>query len=318
MAHPATLPPDIPLIAVAGPTASGKSELAVVLAEALGGEVINTDAMQVYRHLDIGTAKPEAALRERAPHHLIDVVEPDEPYSAGHYVRDAGDIIRRLHAQGRTAILCGGTGLYFRALLQGIAALPAVPEAVRERVTAELAQRGVAACHEALRQVDPETAARVHPNDPSRVQRALEVFYAAGRPLSAYHREQPFGELPPQVLMLGHAWERPVLYERINSRVQAMLDAGWIDEVRGLLARGYDPTLKPLRAIGYREIVALLRDERDEAHLARDIAQRTRHYAKRQLTWFRRMPGMVWAPPTDTATLLTQARAFLRQTPSPE
>jgi tRNA dimethylallyltransferase len=158
----------------------------------------------------------------------------------------------------------------------------------------------------------------VHPNDPSRVQRALEVYYAAGRPLSAYHREQPFGEVPPQVLMLGYAWERAVLYERINARVQAMLDAGWIEEVRALLGRGYDPHLKPLRAIGYREIVALLRGERDAAHLARDIAQRTRHYAKRQLTWFRRMPAMVWAPPEDTGALLARARDFLRQVQPPE
>ena len=318
MAPSPFLPPDMPLLAVAGPTASGKSELAVVLAEALDGEVINTDAMQVYRQLDIGTAKPEAALRRRVPHHLIDVVTPDEPYSAGAYARDAGEIVRRLHAQGRTAILCGGTGLYFRALLQGIANLPPIPRAVRERVSAQLSELGVAACHEALRQVDPQTAARVHPNDPSRVQRALEVYHAAGRPLSEYHREQPFGELPSQVRMLGYAWERPVLYERINVRVQAMLDAGWIDEVRRLLEQGYEPHLKPLRAIGYREIVALLQGERASEHLARDIAQRTRHYAKRQLTWFRRVPGMMWAPPEDTQALVTRARDFLRGTRPPQ
>ncbi|MBI3992202.1 MAG: tRNA (adenosine(37)-N6)-dimethylallyltransferase MiaA [Candidatus Lambdaproteobacteria bacterium] len=299
------------LIAVVGPTASGKSELALMLAEALGGEIVNTDAMQVYRGLDIGTAKPDAALRARVRHHLLDVVAPDEEYSAGHYLADARRIIADLRARGRVPILCGGTGLYFRALLFGMADIPPVPPAVRDRVAALLAEQGLAAAHAHLAQVDPQAAARIHPNDPSRIARALEVFQATGRPLSDFHAAQPFHEAAPGVLSVACRWERATLYARIDARVKRMLAGGWVDEVRRLLSAGYGPQLKPLRSIGYREIAALLLGQRDEARLAEDIARRTRHYAKRQLTWFNKHPDIQWAPPGDEHSLLAAAMAFL-------
>ena len=301
------------LIAVVGPTASGKSELALALAEALGGEIINTDAMQVYRGLDIGTAKPDAAARARVAHHLLDVVAPDEAYSAGRYLADARRIIADLRTRGRAPILCGGTGLYFRALLFGLAEIPPIPPEVQARVAAQLAAEGLAAAHARLTQVDPRAAQRIHPNDPSRIARALEVFGATGRPLSDFQAEQPFREVAPHVLSVGCRWERAALYARINARVERMLAAGWVDEVRGLLAAGYDPQLKPLRSSGYREIAALLQGGRGPQRLAEDIATRTRHYAKRQLTWFNKHPNVHWAPLGEEPTLLAASAAFLAQ-----
>jgi tRNA dimethylallyltransferase len=319
-----TLPP---LVAVLGPTASGKSALALALAEALDGEIISADSLQVYRGLDIGTAKPSLAERARVPHHLLDVAEPDEPYSVGRYVDDARAALANIAARGRAPILCGGTGLYYRALLFGLAHVPAVPHAVQAAVDARVAglvaTEGAPAAHAALARVDPEAAARVHPHDAGRIARALGVYEATGQPLSAWRRAQPFGAgfgtAPASgsaaVLAVGLAWERAALYARVNDRVREMLARGWIEEVAGLLARGYDPRLKPLRAIGYAEIVQHLRPDEGERlpaeTLAERIAQRTRHYAKRQLTWFRRHPELRWAAPEDAGRLQDEARKFL-------
>ena len=242
-----------PLVAVVGPTASGKSALAMALAERLGGEVINTDSMQVYRGFDIGTGKLSQAERRRVTHHLIDVANPAEQYSAGRYVADARAAIAGVVERGRVPILCGGTGLYFRALLFGMAEIPQVSARVRDAVEAWLKQKGLAAGHAELTRVDPVTAAKVHPNDPARIARALEVYRMAGVPLSAYRRAQPFAESAPGALSVGTSFERPELYRRIGQRVRAMIARGWIEEVEGLLGQGYGPGLKPMRAIGYRQ-----------------------------------------------------------------
>jgi tRNA dimethylallyltransferase len=300
------------LVAVVGPTASGKSGLALRLAERCGGEILNTDSLQVYRHFDIGTAKPTVAERARVPHHLLDCVEPEETYSAGRYVSDAQSVLAELGQRERVPVLCGGTGLYFRALLFRLAEVPPVPEAVRREVQARLAALGPAACHAELARIDPETAARVHPNDRVRIARGLEVFLASGRPLSRYHRERPFLQQAHGVLSVGVHWERARLYERIGERVEAMLTAGWIAEVEGLLAKGYDPGLKPFQAIGYREIVAMLQGRRPREGLAAAIATRTRQYAKRQLTWFRKHPDVVWAEPGEEERLVKRVEVFLR------
>ena len=287
-----------PLVAVVGPTASGKSALAMALAERLGGEVINTDSMQVYRGFDIGTGKLSQAERRRVTHHLIDVANPAEQYSAGRYIADARAAIAGMVERGRVPILCGGTGLYFRALLFGMAEIPQVSARVRDAVEAWLKQKGLAAGHAELTRVDPVTAAKVHPNDPARIARALEVYRMAGVPLSAYRRAQPFAESAPGALSVGTSFERPELYRRIGQRVRAMIARGWIEEVEGLLGQGYGPGLKPMRAIGYRQIAAWLGGGRlpeggGEA-LAEAIATHTRRYAKRQMTWFRGMGGAVW------------------------
>jgi tRNA dimethylallyltransferase len=303
------------LVAVVGATASGKSGLALGLAEALDGEIVNTDSMQVYRHFDIGTAKPGAAERARVPHHLLDVVEPDEPYSAGRYVEDARAAIAGIVARGRAPILCGGTGLYYRALTQGLAEVPTVPRAVQAAVEARVADAGADA-HRLLAAVDAAAAATIHPNDPVRIARALAVFEATGRPLSAWQRERPFRRGPGRLFAVAVRWERAELYARIERRVRDMLAQGWVAEVRGLLERGYGPGLKPMQAIGYREIAQHLlaggsaAGAEDEA-LAERIARRTRQYAKRQLTWFRAHPEVHWAEPDQGVAVAEAARNFL-------
>jgi len=310
-AHPAG---DSPMVAVVGPTASGKSALALRIAEELGGEILSTDSQQVYRHFDIGTAKPSAEERARVPHHLIDVVAPDETYSAGRYLRDAQLLLGRLRTAGRLPVLCGGTGLYFRALLYGLAEIPPVPPAVREAVLALCEGEGLAACRAELARRDPEGAVRLHPNDRARILRALEVHRATGRPLAGFQRDMPFREPPPHVLWVGTRWERAALYARIDARVEEMLARGWVDEVRGILGRGYSSRCKPFRAIGYREIAAWLAEGEPvpEAALAAPIARRTRQYAKRQLTWFGRQPGIRWAAPGEEARSVAEVRNFLK------
>jgi tRNA dimethylallyltransferase len=217
------------------------------------------------------------------------------------------DLARR----SRVPVLCGGTGLYFRALMEGLAEVPPVPDAVKREVQAFAERAGVAACQAELRRVDPALAAQVHPHHASRILRALEVFRATGRPLSEYQRDTPFRAMSENVLYVGIAWERRALWTRIEARVHEMLAAGWVDEVRGLLARGYAPTLKPLRGIGYKEIVAHLQGTRDAASLAPDIAIHTRQYAKRQMTWFRRDVHIAWCSPGDTARLLRRVERHL-------
>ena len=299
------------IVAVLGPTASGKSELALELAEAFNGEIITTDSLQVYRYLDIGTAKPGRAQRSRAPHHLLDQVDPDQHYSAATYATDSAAIVARLHAAGRLPILCGGTGLYFRAILFGLAEVPDIPVEVRKRVAALHAGEGQPGCRAELERLDPPGATALHPNDSARTLRALEVLLATGKPLRVYLRRKPPPLRAANVISVGLDWERAALYERINRRVVQMLEAGWVEEVRGILARGYGPALKPLQSIGYREIVALLQGRREQAGLAEDIAQRTRHYAKRQLTWFRKHPGIFWAAADQRGKIQEQVQKFL-------
>ncbi len=299
-------------IAVVGPTAGGKSELAAALAEKLGGEIISTDSLQVFRHLDIGTAKPAPSLRARIPHHLIDVAEPDESYSAGRYVADAQAALAGIRAVGRLPLLCGGTGLYYRALVQGLMEVPPVCASVRAKVEAMVREKGVEACHRELKRMDPATAGRFHPRDRARITRALEVFFSSGRSISEFQRRQPFRSVPPNLLAVGVQWERAALYARINLRVPEMLERGWVEEVRGILTMGFSPGLKPLQSIGYREISALLRGEREEQGLVEDIARRTRHYAKRQVAWFRNQPEVLWFPPQRRDEIFRNAEKFLK------
>jgi tRNA dimethylallyltransferase len=299
-------------IAVVGPTASGKSELAVTLAARMGGEIISTDSLQVYRHLDIGTAKPTPQQRARAPHHLLDMVNPDESYSAGRYVADGTAVLARLHREHKPALLCGGTGLYFRALLLGLAEVPPIPPEVRERVLALHAEHGLAACRTELERLDPQGAAALRPADTARTLRALEVILATGRPLREFQRRKPFRAKAENLLSVGIGWDRAALYERINRRTREMLEQGWIEEVRRVQAMGYGPELKPMRAIGYKEICALLAGQAEEEGLADRIAQRTRRYAKRQLTWFRNQQDVFWRAPGEEGQIVERVEFFLK------
>jgi len=290
----------IKLLVVAGPTGSGKSALALRLAEATGAEIVNADSMQIYRGLDIGTAKPSAEELARVPHHLLSFVPPEENFSASDFRREAARVIEEIHRRGRKVIVVGGTGLYIRALLEGLVDSPeGDPELRRQfegRSGAELLQE--------LQEVDPETAARLHPNDRVRIVRALEVFTQTGRPISAFRSEHGFAERHYETLKIAIRVERDELYRRLNLRVDQMLRDGLLEEVAGLLAAGYSRELKALRSIGYKEIAAHLAGELTLDEAVELIKRDTRRYAKRQMTWFSRENDIYWLEyPESFATI---------------
>lgn len=286
-------------VAIAGPTASGKSALGMALAERLDAEIISVDSAQVYRGMDIGTAKPGAEERARVPHHLIDIVEPTDAYSAAQFAADAAALIEAVHARGRVPVLVGGTMLYYKALLHGLDELPAADASVRAQIELEAERLGWPALHAQLAAVDPVTAARLAPNDAQRIERALEVFRSSGRPLSSFHTGARAGKSRLRARCLAlvslEPRERGMLHERIAQRFDAMLDQGFIDEVRALRARGdLRADLPAMRCVGYRQAWLML-DETggEEPDAARRSALReqgiaaTRQLAKRQLTWLR-------------------------------
>ena len=283
------------IICVVGPTASGKTELALRLAEALGGEVVSCDSMQVYRRMDIGTAKPTAAELARARHHMVDVAEPDEDFSVGKYVPLADACVQDILARGKTVIVAGGTGLYAESLMAGRSFAPVPATGVRQRLEARLEAEGGAALLRELAEADPETAARLHPADGKRIVRALEVFLETGMTISRHNALTQ--SVPPKYnpIWLGLDFEdRAALYARIDRRVERMREAGLDDEVRALLDAGVPDTATAMQAIGYKELAACERGETDRAAAYALIKQRSRNYAKRQLTWFRRNGAMHW------------------------
>lgn len=291
-------------IAVMGPTASGKTAFALDLAERIGGEIISVDSALVYRGLDIGAAKPTLAERARVPHHLIDVRDPWQPYSAADFARDARVAIEGIVARGRLPVLAGGTGLYFHALLRGLSPMPDADPALRETIAREAAERGWAAMHAELGRVDPDAAKRIHATDPQRIQRALEVFRASGRPISAWQRERAPQRLPVRMLKLVLApHERSVLHARIEQRFDAMLAAGFLDEVRALRAlpqlRAHPAPLDlpALRAVGYRQAWEHLDGAVDAAVFRERAIHATRQLAKRQGTWLRGELDARWFDP---------------------
>lgn len=285
---------DVPLVAIVGPTASGKSALSVFLAERLGGEVVACDSTQLYRGFDIGTAKPTKEERRGIPHHLLDVYSHGETTTAGEYRRLAMDVLEGLRRRGRVPIFTVGTGLYLRALLEGLAEAPLRSEELRERLRASAADHPPGHLHRILRRLDPSAAARIAQGDKQKLIRAVEVCFLGRKPLSEIHRA---GRAPLEgwrAIKVGLMPPREALYERINARVRAMLEGGWLEEVRGLLAAGLPENAKPFDFIGYRELRAHLRGETSLEDAAAAIAQATRRYAKRQITWFRRESGVRW------------------------
>jgi tRNA dimethylallyltransferase len=308
-----------PLIAIAGPTAAGKTQLSLQLWERLetgtggwsGAEIVSVDSAQIYRGMDIGTAKPDTATRERVPHHLIDILDPAEAYSAARFAADAQRAIDDIRARGRIPILVGGTMLYFKALFEGLSDLPsAVPE-LRARIEAEAVRAGWPAMHARLAAVDPVTAARLHPNDAQRIQRALEIHESSGRPASEWYAMQRAAAAPGPVLRVAVSPpEREERYRRIEARFQAMIEHGFVDEVARLRARGdLHLGLPSMRAVGYRQLWRHLDGEYglDEAIRLGIIA--TRQYAKRQLTWLRAEPQWRWLDacvPEATTVVLSQ------------
>jgi len=314
---PPSPPPAATWVGLAGPTASGKTAAALALAQALPIEIVSVDSALVYRGMDIGTAKPSRAEQALVPHHLIDIRDPTNSYNAGAFVRDATRLIGEIRARGRLPVLAGGTMLYFNALVHGIDDMPSAAPELRERIEQEAAERGWPGMHAQLAQVDPVTAARLAPNDSQRIQRALEVWHASGRPLSSFHAERPAAAAGAQPLALVslEPLERAWLHERIAQRFDAMLAGGFVDEVRALRARGdLQPELPAMRCVGYRQAWEALdrlwpMDELRERGIAA-----TRQLAKRQITWLRSMPQrtVVEAAAPDAAQhALQQVRAWL-------
>jgi tRNA dimethylallyltransferase len=284
-----------PIIAVVGPTASGKSDLGIALALRTGGEIINCDSVQVYREIEIATAKVPLAERRGVPHHLIDFIPPERNYTAADWARDALAKIEEIETRGRTALLVGGTGFYLRALREPFFEAPPTDERLRLRLVRLRERRGVEHLHALLKRLDPETATRLAPRDWSRVQRAVELRLQTGVTLSARLAERP-APPPPAARLRVFALNPPrdELYRRINLRAEAHFRAGLVEEVRGLLARGVRPESSALGAHGYRRIVEHLRGERTLESALEQTKLDVRHYAKRQLTWFRREHGVEW------------------------
>jgi tRNA dimethylallyltransferase len=278
---------------VLGPTASGKTSVALALAERFPIEIVSVDSAQVYRGMDVGTAKPDRETRARVPHHLVDIVDPTDAYSAGRFRDDALRLVGEIAARGRVPVLAGGTMLYFRALTRGLADLPPAQPAIRREIEERAAREGWPRLHAELAKVDPATAARVQPTDAQRIQRALEVHRHTGRALSEFHaHDEP--ELPFDALRLAlEPSHRPALHERIAGRFRAMLAAGLVDEVRQLRKRHtLDASMPSMRAVGYRQAWDTLEGEKSEATLEERGIAATRQLAKRQLTWLRAMQGL--------------------------
>jgi tRNA dimethylallyltransferase len=283
-----------PILIIAGPTAAGKTDASLLLARQLGAEIVSADSMQIYRGMDIGTAKPSPEQRKLIYHHMIDIVEPDQPYSVGDYLRDARAAIDGILSSGGVPLVVGGTGLYIRALTRGLFHGPPADLDLRERLLSREAEGQPGTLYADLVKVDPEAAIKIHPNDLRRTVRALEVYYLRDRKLSEFQREHAFGDRPYRFTLLFLVRSRDELYRRIEKRVDQMIDSGLEAEVRALFDRGYPMDLASMRGLGYRQFIEhfLGRSTRDEAValLKRD----TKRFAKRQFTWFRREPEAVW------------------------
>lgn len=283
-----------PLIVIAGPTAVGKTVLALALAEELDGEIVAADSLQVYRYLDIGTAKPSLEDRQRVPHHLIDVVDPDESFTAKDYEQLALQAIGNINRRGKLPILVGGTGLYIRALLYGIFPGPGEDPALRSTLYREAQELGPEGFHRRLQEVDPEAASKIHPHDLFRIVRALEVYLLTGRPISEHQKDHRRPQLQP-IVYIGLKRKREVLYRLIEERVDRMIEKGLLQEVEGLLRMGYTKALKPMQSLGYRHLIEHLEGIYSLDQAVALFKRDSRRYAKRQMTWFTKEEGIEWA-----------------------
>lgn len=295
------------LLVLVGPTAVGKTALAAELCARFDAEVVSADSVAVHRGLDIGSAKPTPAERKATPHHLIDVADPNDDFSAADFARLADAAIEDVTARSKRALVAGGTGLYVKALLHGLAPAPPKDRALRQELHAQWEAEGPEALHDRLAGLDPIAAERIHPADRQRVLRALEVCIQTGRPFSQRLHAHGFEDLRYAHVVVGLARERAELYTRIEQRCRMMFEAGLVEEVRGLLAAGADPTAKAMNSLGYRQVVKLLAGEYDESRALSETIRQTKAYAKRQMTWFKGVAGITWHHPGDIEDVAARA-----------
>lgn len=310
---PSLEPPKPRLILILGPTGVGKTGMALDLAERFQAEIVGADSMQVYRHMDIGTAKPTAIERARIPHHLIDVVDPDKPFDVSRYIAMAQAVIGRLHEARRPVFVVGGTGLYVRALLGGLIDGPGADEALRQELKKEMNRFGKPRLYERLLNSDPRAAARIDPNDGVRIIRALEVLQKTGKSIVAHQEAHRFGESPYEALKIGLTLSREELSARIDRRTDRMIEEGFLEEVRRLLEMGYGEALKPMQSLGYRHLAGVLSGRQTLSQAVERIKADTRRYSKRQMTWFNADSRIGWLAPDDVEDAARRIAAFLAQ-----
>ncbi|MBL0716065.1 MAG: tRNA (adenosine(37)-N6)-dimethylallyltransferase MiaA [Desulfosarcina sp.] len=299
------------IVIICGPTGIGKTTAAIRLAQRLGGQIVGADSMQVYRYMDIGTAKPTVAERALVPHHMIDVADPNESFDAARYAAMASACIYRLRDASALPVIAGGTGFYIKALTFGLFTAPPPDPQIRARLERQADENGTVHLHAELRRRDPESADRIHPHDRFRIIRALETHEGTGLPLSDLQRGHGFAEQRFETFKIGLEIDRDTLYARINQRVEAMIAEGLVAEVQSLLNRGYHADLKPMQAIGYRHITAFLTGQTPWDETVDLMKRDTRRYAKRQFTWFRSEADITWTAPDDVERRLPEIEAFL-------
>jgi len=300
------------IVVICGPTAVGKTTVAIDIAQKTNGEIISADSMQIYRYMDIGTAKPTPEEQVKVPHHMIDILDPDEHFDAAQFSDQARKRIAEIHKRGAFPYVVGGTGLYIKSLIHGMFQSRSVDPAIRGRLKADVETFGSKFLHERLTDCDRESAAKLHPNDAYRIIRALETIEATGKSISEHHREHKFGKTAFHVLKIGLTMERHVLYSRINHRVDAMIQAGLLDEVQSLLQKGFSPNLKAMQSIGYRHMVDHLQARLPWDECIRTLKRDTRRYAKRQLTWFNADSEIVWKERRQIREISVLIENFLR------
>ncbi|HIJ55692.1 MAG TPA: tRNA (adenosine(37)-N6)-dimethylallyltransferase MiaA [Deltaproteobacteria bacterium] len=308
--QPDTTKPE--LIIIGGPTGIGKTSVAIEIARRFGGEIVNADSMQIYRKMDIGTAKPTPEEQASVKHHLIDIINPDQPFDAVRFADMAGKIISRLVEKKKLPLVVGGTGLYTKALAHGLFRENSSDPEVRKELHKIAEMHGSEHLYRNLEQVDPATAGRLHPNDTFRIIRALEVYRVTGAPISDFQNTHRFSDRPYQTLKIGLDMDRKILYDRINSRVEAMVDEGLVEEVKQLLDMGYSCDIKPMQSIGYRHMADFIQGRLEWDEALDTMKRDTRRYAKRQLTWFRKDPEMIWFHPGQVNEIVVEIGDFLK------
>jgi tRNA dimethylallyltransferase len=297
------------VLCIVGPTASGKTKLSLLLAPLLNGEIISADSRQVYKHLDIGTAKPTREERREIIHHFVDELDPKETFNAGEFGKRGRRLIESLFRRGKTPIVVGGSGLYLKSLIDGLFEGPSADQSIRRRLYDRLHKEGPEALLKELHRVDADSAERMLPTNTRRIVRALEVYEITGTPISKLHSEKVGVNFSP--LLIGLEWDRRRLYERINQRVEMMLNRGLIDEVRALMEKGYPPETNSLQTVGYQEVIIYLQGKTDYPEMVELIKRNTRRFAKRQLTWFRRDKRIHWFKVEDEKEFPSIARKTL-------